>query len=138
MHVRMCKKDDICWQRRLNHSGVGGGIAFRKVYPARAYTTLVVLVFNFFHIFCHFGPNFGSKIKGWQSFQKHLKWLMVAVDSLSMEQRRKNFQTKIFSDPTVLEPDSFWMQNFFGPKTFQSNFFECQNICWTKSYLNPT
>ena len=45
MHVRMCKKDDICWQRRLNHSGVGGGIAFRRVYPARAYTTVVVLVF---------------------------------------------------------------------------------------------
>ena len=47
MHVRMCKKDDICWQRRLNHSGVGGGIGFRRVYPARAYTTVVVLVFNF-------------------------------------------------------------------------------------------
>ena len=44
MHVRMCKKDDICWQRRLNHSGVGGGIAFRRVYPARAYATVVVLV----------------------------------------------------------------------------------------------
>ena len=44
MHVRMCKKDDICWQRRLNHSWVGGGIAFRRVYPARAYTTVVVLV----------------------------------------------------------------------------------------------
>ena len=44
MHLRMCKKDDICWQRRLNHSGVGGGIAFRRVYPARAYATVVVLV----------------------------------------------------------------------------------------------
>ena len=46
MHVRMCKKDDICWQRRLNHSWVGGGIVFRRVYPARAYTTVVVLVFR--------------------------------------------------------------------------------------------
>ena len=26
------------------HSGVGGGTAFRIMYPARAYTTLVVLV----------------------------------------------------------------------------------------------
>merc|ERR1712208_142385 len=41
----MCKKDDIFRQRRLNHSEVGGRkIAFRRVYPARAYTTLVVLV----------------------------------------------------------------------------------------------
>ena len=44
IHVRMCKKDDICWQRQLNRSGVGGGIAFRRVYPARAYATVVVLV----------------------------------------------------------------------------------------------
>ena len=44
MLVRTCKKDDICWQRRLNHSEVGGGIAFRIVYTARAYTTVVVLV----------------------------------------------------------------------------------------------
>ena len=56
MHVRMLKKDDICWQRRLNHSWVGGGIAFRRVYPARAYTTVVVLVFRHsFHklVGCH-------------------------------------------------------------------------------------
>ena len=45
MHVHVCRKDDILRQRRLNHSGVGGGIAFRGVYPARAYTTVVVLVF---------------------------------------------------------------------------------------------
>ena len=46
MHVQVCRKDDIFRQRRLNHSGVGGRkIAFRRVYPARAYTTLVVLVF---------------------------------------------------------------------------------------------
>ena len=45
MHVHMCRKDDIFRQRRLNHSGVGGGIAFRKVYPARAYSTVVVLVY---------------------------------------------------------------------------------------------
>ena len=45
MHVRVCTKDDIFRQRRLNHSGVGGRkIAFRRVYPARAYTTFVVLV----------------------------------------------------------------------------------------------
>ena len=45
MHVRVCRKDDIFRQRRLNHSGVGGRkIAFRRVYPARAYTTFVVLV----------------------------------------------------------------------------------------------
>ena len=46
MHVQVCRKDDIFRQRQLNHSGVGGRkIAFRRVYPARAYTTLVVLVF---------------------------------------------------------------------------------------------
>ena len=45
MHVHMCRKDDIFRQRQLNHSGVGGGIEFRRVYPARAYLTLVVLVF---------------------------------------------------------------------------------------------
>ena len=45
MHVRVCRKGAIFRQRRLNHSGVGGReIAFRRVYPARAYTTLVVLV----------------------------------------------------------------------------------------------
>ena len=45
MHVRVCRKDDIFRQRRLNHSGAGGRkIAFRRVYPARAYTTLAVLV----------------------------------------------------------------------------------------------
>ena len=44
MHMHVCKKDDIFRQTRRNHSGVGGGIAFRRVYPARAYTTLVVLV----------------------------------------------------------------------------------------------
>ena len=37
MHVWVCRKDDIFRQRRLNHSRVGGGIAFRRVYPARAY-----------------------------------------------------------------------------------------------------
>ena len=41
MHVHMCRKDDIFRQRRLNHSG---GIAFRRVYLARAYTMVVVLV----------------------------------------------------------------------------------------------
>ena len=45
MHVHVCRKDDSFWQRRLNDSGVGGGIAFIRVYLARAYTTLVVLVF---------------------------------------------------------------------------------------------
>ena len=44
MHVHVCRKDDIFRQRRLNHSGVGGGIAFRRVYPARAYSMVVVLV----------------------------------------------------------------------------------------------
>ena len=45
MHVQVCRKDDIFRQRRLNHSGVGRRkIAFRRVYPARAYTTFVVLV----------------------------------------------------------------------------------------------
>ena len=38
------QKRQLFRQRRLNHSGVGGGTAFRRVYPARAYTTLVVLV----------------------------------------------------------------------------------------------
>ena len=46
VHVRMCKKDDICWQRRLKHSWVGGGFAFRRVYPAWAYTTVVVCFCN--------------------------------------------------------------------------------------------
>ena len=45
MHVHVCRKDDIFRQRRLNHSGVGGGIALRRVYPVRAYSTVVVLVF---------------------------------------------------------------------------------------------
>ena len=44
MHVQVCRKDDIFRQRRLNHSVVGGGIAFRRVYLARAYSTVVVLV----------------------------------------------------------------------------------------------
>ena len=35
----MCRKDDIFRQRWLNHSGVGGGIAFRRVYPAQPVTT---------------------------------------------------------------------------------------------------
>ena len=45
MYVHVCRKDDSFWQRRLNDSVVGGGIAFIRMYPARAYTTLVVLVF---------------------------------------------------------------------------------------------
>ena len=44
MHVHVCRKEDSFWQRRLNDSGVGGGIAFIRVYPARVYTTVVVLV----------------------------------------------------------------------------------------------
>ena len=46
MHVHVCRKYDIFRQRRLNDSEVGGEIAFRRVYPARAYSTIVVLVFN--------------------------------------------------------------------------------------------
>ena len=37
MHVRMCmcKKDDICWQRRLNHSGMGGrGLDKKGDFPS--------------------------------------------------------------------------------------------------------
>ena len=48
MYAELCmctRKDNIFRQRRLNYSGVGGGIAFRRVYPARAYSTLIVLVF---------------------------------------------------------------------------------------------
>ena len=42
----MCREEDIFRQRLLNHSGVsGGGNAFKRVYPAQAYSTLVVLVF---------------------------------------------------------------------------------------------
>ena len=56
MHVHMCRKDDISRQRRLNHSELGGGIAFRRVYLARAYSTVVILVhdkYNFlFEIVC--------------------------------------------------------------------------------------
>ena len=40
-HVYVCRKDDIFRQRGLIHSG--GGTAFRIMYPARAYTPLVVL-----------------------------------------------------------------------------------------------
>ena len=47
MHVHMCRKDDSFWQRQFNTSGVGGGIAFIKVYPARAYTTLVLVILFF-------------------------------------------------------------------------------------------
>ena len=54
MHVHMCKKDDIFRQRRLNHSEVGGGIAFRRVYPARAYSTVVVLVYIQKHSDCFY------------------------------------------------------------------------------------
>ena len=43
MHMHVCRKDDIFRQRRLNHSGVGGGVAFRRVYPAQAYITLVLV-----------------------------------------------------------------------------------------------
>ena len=45
MHVHVCRKDSF-WQRRLNNSGVGGGIVFRWVYPAWAYTTLWKTTFN--------------------------------------------------------------------------------------------
>ena len=45
VHAYMCKKENIFRQRRLDHSGVGGGNAFKRVYPAQAYPTLVVLVF---------------------------------------------------------------------------------------------
>ena len=30
VHVHVCRKDDTFRQRRLNHSGVGGGIAFKN------------------------------------------------------------------------------------------------------------
>ena len=42
---RTCaKKKRLFRQRQLDKSGVGGLTVFRSVYPARAYTTLVVLV----------------------------------------------------------------------------------------------
>ena len=44
MQLHVCRKDNIFRQRRLNDRAGRGGIAFRGVYPARAYTTLVVLV----------------------------------------------------------------------------------------------
>ena len=40
MHVHVCRKYDIFRQTRLNDSEVGGEIAFRRVYPARAYSTV--------------------------------------------------------------------------------------------------
>ena len=43
-HVQVCRKDNIFRQRLLNHNGVGGGIAYRRVYPTRAYSTVLVLV----------------------------------------------------------------------------------------------
>ena len=46
MQLHVCRKDDISRQRRLNDSAIGGGIAFRRVYLARAYTTLVKLIMN--------------------------------------------------------------------------------------------
>ena len=44
VHAFVYRKEDIFRQRQLNHSEVGGGNAFKRVYPARAYSTLVVLV----------------------------------------------------------------------------------------------
>ena len=52
MHVHVCRKYDIFRQRRLNDSEVGGEIAFRGVYPARAYSTVVVLVVYFLSDIC--------------------------------------------------------------------------------------
>ena len=46
MHVHMCRKDDILRQRRLTIVE-WGGTANKGVCPARANTTLVVLVFHF-------------------------------------------------------------------------------------------
>ena len=44
VHAFVYRKEDIFRQRQLNHSEVGGGNAFKRVYPAQAYSTLVVLV----------------------------------------------------------------------------------------------
>ena len=63
-HVHKCRKDDIFRQRRLNHSEVGGrNIAFRRVYPARAYTTLVVLVIMGISSITSFGAPFINYIR---------------------------------------------------------------------------
>ena len=47
MHVHVCRKYDIFRQKRQKDSEVRGEIAFRRVYPARAYSTVVVLVFTY-------------------------------------------------------------------------------------------
>ena len=53
MYVRMCKKDDICWQRRLNHSRVGGGIALRGVYPTQPELIFVFVYFPYTKVLVH-------------------------------------------------------------------------------------
>ena len=45
VHAFVYRKEDIFRQRQLNHSEVGGGNAFKRVYLARVYSTLVVLFF---------------------------------------------------------------------------------------------
>ena len=63
MHVHVCRKDDSFWQRRLNDSGVGGGIAFIRVYPARAYTTLVLVMLVFvFSVLCVRCPPYATML----------------------------------------------------------------------------
>ena len=63
MQLHVCRKDDIFRQRRLNDSAVGGGGAFRGVYPARAYTTLVVLVIIPYCSVCAYDEAWNSKMK---------------------------------------------------------------------------
>ena len=41
MHVHVCKKDDIFRQRRLNHSGVGGGIYGEDALSKLSHTATV-------------------------------------------------------------------------------------------------
>merc|ERR1712015_144805 len=47
MHVHVCKKDDIFRQRRLNHSGVGGGV-YGKDALSKLSHTATVCVAGFF------------------------------------------------------------------------------------------
>ena len=46
---------------KVDHSGVGGGIAFIRVYPARAYTTLVLVMLVFvFSVLCVRCPPYAT------------------------------------------------------------------------------
>ena len=132
MHLYVCRKDDIFRQRLLNHSGVGGGIAFRRVYPARAYSTVVVLVLATF-LFSQ--KYFAHKPSFW------VKTIFVFVLILET----KFFVTTNFLDITFFFTKiffylliTFWSREktlnpiFFFHYIFLANFFYDHFFSWHK------